>query len=862
MSYLDTSSFDSSLYYPHSANEDPSLAISFGLDHPAPFSNNVNHNLNLTTTSHDSPRSFPTYDQDSPFNSPVVPIRTIGKDGRLKTKLMGVGTEGGYLTSPLIVGGKRMGNAQTASNSNLSSGLNISRHAPNSLEGGSKLSIGSPTSVPMTSSDSFGSVSGLGAVSTLSLSRVPSSTGMSSVTAPGIGMGIVGVDDLIVDVNSLESLQGPQCLDPVYVEDDEPTPRAKTPTQSVRELPMSPTRPPRSAGPGGSLRKAPHRAMSPIPPVPPMPGIIEASTSTYTSSRFNEPPPVAQIQEPATGHRHKRDQPVRTVNRAKSCSALSPHAQPNGYAHEPLTPVSAHSPSFIMPGVPFNSPLDGELTTQQGESNDMPFSFSDLYNFGLSVDSTGVDELTADLRKHPYTFANQLIGAENEESGGKNAPEGLGIGLGMGPNGGYQEEHDYSAVHSLPTPYLVHGSGFSTPATDYLNAASPEMYRSPSHYSATSMATAPSMMSMQSMDGPYNLAPPQAGRQRTTYSDTVSGSSTMQHRQLSSTSAYGPSAKFAYPMRFQQGQQQAPPMQWANSVPPGSTVQQLHQTYIRNHSLNGDVTDNYEQSNMFIPLYAGPHQVHSDHVPRDGIDLDAYERNLEAFDEMYGRSTMGPRQATVYATPGKRRRELDDDDGADYEHIELEDDDREYVPGGGEGRRARANGGGSGAAPTTPQNKQSTHKRLRTVASAPCLPTRRLRPGPKPKPNKSPGQQHESVFRAEHLSPPPALPFRRGTSPLDASPRRSGAGGGATTDDEDDDGQGGSGMRGSLPKEVIESLYNSIPSHMDSHGNKVAKKYECLMEGCGRTFPRKSAIESHIQTHLEDKPFYCSQPDW
>ncbi|KPV75766.1 uncharacterized protein RHOBADRAFT_14078, partial [Rhodotorula graminis WP1] len=35
----------------------------------------------------------------------------------------------------------------------------------------------------------------------------------------------------------------------------------------------------------------------------------------------------------------------------------------------------------------------------------------------------------------------------------------------------------------------------------------------------------------------------------------------------------------------------------------------------------------------------------------------------------------------------------------------------------------------------------------------------------------------------------------------------------------------------------------------------------CLIEGCGRAFPRKSAIESHIQTHLEDKPFVCPHDD-
>ncbi|EGG05770.1 uncharacterized protein MELLADRAFT_116699 [Melampsora larici-populina 98AG31] len=60
---------------------------------------------------------------------------------------------------------------------------------------------------------------------------------------------------------------------------------------------------------------------------------------------------------------------------------------------------------------------------------------------------------------------------------------------------------------------------------------------------------------------------------------------------------------------------------------------------------------------------------------------------------------------------------------------------------------------------------------------------------------------------------------------------------------------------GSLPKDVIRCLYN----HLDQMGEdgKMIKNYVCQIEGCGRVFPRKTAIESHIQTHLEDKPFVC-----
>ncbi|ORX35310.1 hypothetical protein BD324DRAFT_582435 [Kockovaella imperatae] len=43
--------------------------------------------------------------------------------------------------------------------------------------------------------------------------------------------------------------------------------------------------------------------------------------------------------------------------------------------------------------------------------------------------------------------------------------------------------------------------------------------------------------------------------------------------------------------------------------------------------------------------------------------------------------------------------------------------------------------------------------------------------------------------------------------------------------------------------------------------NQAVKRFKCLIEGCERHFPRKSAIHSHIQTHLEDKPYLCPTED-
>jgi hypothetical protein len=552
------------------------------------------------------------------------------------------------------------------------------------------------------------------------------------------------------------------------------------------------------------------------------------SATKFVEHRFPKSPPLAAYgQPPTTGRQPKKNLTVKTLNKAKSCSALSPSSQAQ-QAHEPLTPVSAHSANFFIPGVPYNSPVDMALQ-QAAEPGIMPFSFADLYNFGLAVDS--VEEI--DPRKSPYQFANELLGAENEGGG-----IGIGIGLGMGPSG-YHDETDFNLLHSLPTPYL--GSGFSSPSTSYLSDASPEIgfaYHSPGQLSSASMMSAPSMESAFSL--PLPLPPPTpAGRQRcatygvpsaTSRTNQIEDvldpslfspqSSAMQHRQLSSTSAYGPSTKFSYPSRYaqqpqQQHQYQAPPMSWANSVPPGSQQQHQQQQHIQSIDCNSPI-----DTSLLIPPYNDPTRAAAN----------TFERNLEAFDDMYERYS----QTSVYSTPGKRGRTTDDEDGG-----EFDDGSGEYVPGV-QSPGASANGGEGGSA----------HKRLRTVASAPCLPTRRMRPGPKPKVTKSPQEQHQSVFSAI-LSPPPLPNFRRASSPYhsDGSPLLGGS------DDEDE------GARGSLPKEVIQSLYRGIPSHT-ANGVKVPKRYLCLMEGCDRTFPRKSAIESHIQTHLEDKPFVCPHYDW
>ncbi|OAV95446.1 hypothetical protein PTTG_09727 [Puccinia triticina 1-1 BBBD Race 1] len=65
-----------------------------------------------------------------------------------------------------------------------------------------------------------------------------------------------------------------------------------------------------------------------------------------------------------------------------------------------------------------------------------------------------------------------------------------------------------------------------------------------------------------------------------------------------------------------------------------------------------------------------------------------------------------------------------------------------------------------------------------------------------------------------------------------------------------------------IPKDILKCLYDTICYPAESADGSIAKRYVCKLHGCGRSFPRKTAIESHIQTHLEDKPFICSVTNW
>ncbi|KAM0753839.1 hypothetical protein T439DRAFT_377971 [Meredithblackwellia eburnea MCA 4105] len=724
-----------SAFYLESSQYDPSAYLN-----TEDISNDIhsyhNHNNHYNSLQHPITSS-----------TPLEPSPVLARDGRLKNKLMGVGSDGGFLTSPMVIGNSRMGTSLTGGPAN-------------------DIQIASPATSQMGRGDS--SYGGL---------PLQNSMGESG----GMGIGITGVSELPGGLemgdygNSNLRIFG--------------MPKSRDRTTSAGELgylPYPEHMPTTTLGRGkNNLRDVSHAH----PPVP---------------ERFKSPPPqAAPLQPPATARRstNRKNLTVKTLNKSKSLSALNQHP-----SYEPLTPVSAHGPNFFnLPGAPFNSNEadDG----QPSEPAIMPLAFADLYNIGLGGDS--VDEI--DPRKSPMAFVQDLL-----QSPGTANPQS------------YTEDADYSNLHSLPTPYLAH-SGFSSPSTSYLSDPSPELAQqtlpllSPGQLSSTSMISAPSMEQQFSIPFSTTGPPPPstpsrqrcvsyASHHRGPMSDPVldptllTGGPSMQ-RHVSSP-GYAGTPRFAYPTRFssdqgqthvgpylQQHQQAQQPQAWSND--------QVAATY-------GFQPDT--QHNLFQVAPA-------DYGISMGRNMSRYEQNLETFEDMYEQFS----QASGQTTPGKRVRDDEDDDA---------------TPGRGLGV------GLPGSA--TPR------KKLRTVASAPILGSpRRMRPGPKPKVTKSPQEACQSVFSA-NLSPPP-IQFRRGSSPFRAD--------GSPNPDYDSDQETFPNGVSAISRDTIMSFYEGVPGHVAPDGTKVPKRYVCLIEGCGRTFPRKSAIESHIQTHLEDKPFVCTQPD-
>jgi hypothetical protein len=71
-----------------------------------------------------------------------------------------------------------------------------------------------------------------------------------------------------------------------------------------------------------------------------------------------------------------------------------------------------------------------------------------------------------------------------------------------------------------------------------------------------------------------------------------------------------------------------------------------------------------------------------------------------------------------------------------------------------------------------------------------------------------------------------------------------------------------SSQAAALPRNFLETMYTVYLTADPTIPNATQKRFRCLIDGCDRSFPRKSAIHSHIQTHLDDKPFRCPENGW
>lgn len=864
------------------------------------FSEHVNYDSRSRPASrgqpsHDIPtaESFPLVNGDfavSPF-----PVKSLTRDGRLKTKLMGIGHDGGFLTSPIITGPPRSDSRtgrvlrpEISIDSPLpqhASAENIpvlplqrsfrARSASVSSEMVPSLSMG-------TTASSMGFASGAMSSST-SMSAHGSRDGLmlgygddnnkhdslfGDLELAGLGMGLTNVPAL--DDHALD-LFGPDLGENSSVTLSQPT------FDEFANLALPP--PPRtqqSLQNAADIRLTQSGRLVFAEELEPIGG--PASPQQYRQQNSDQQP-----QQPS--NRPVKALPTRSLNKAKSCSALSPSAREmaarSPYYDEPLTPVSTHASPYEGSYAGSNSASTGSAgTASANRAPDVPphlLSFADLYHYGLVQEAA----LATSIRQSPLNQMPASFG---------------GVGLGMSGRSLRTSENDRLYPSGPGT-----ASTTSSPGVHYgMHAPSDPAshYRTPEEPSSAVMLDRPSTGSSRSSvshgSGPVNFsrprvpsqqhgfaAPAPSRQQQQQYAGPMDDSANIDRRQTrqqnralrqpANSSVYGNSARnFSYPTRFASAQQRDPyerepyeemapvsrqqparthmqaPPQFAAPRPPAPEVQWAHPPPpIPLPPI--PTTPQRQRINPHARCLTGPAGSMADY-PLTGPDanydedyMDEYEQQLATYDSLYQPMQLPlPPPPPPSITAGKRAREHHDD-------LAIE-------------------------APLSPSSDDQRPKRLRSVASAPCLQSRRLKPGPRPKVTKTPEQEHQSVFNST-LSP--AVPqIHRGASPF-SSPLLS-----------EDDGEfpalDANGQiattstityvpgppalpgqpRSSVPREVIQSLYSHIPSHLTSSGVKVPKRYVCLIEGCERSFPRKSAIESHIQTHLEDKPFICPHEDW
>ena len=53
------------------------------------------------------------------------------------------------------------------------------------------------------------------------------------------------------------------------------------------------------------------------------------------------------------------------------------------------------------------------------------------------------------------------------------------------------------------------------------------------------------------------------------------------------------------------------------------------------------------------------------------------------------------------------------------------------------------------------------------------------------------------------------------------------------------------------------TVFRSMKDHMKKHEGTLIPKYTCPMDGCNKTFDKKTFFEDHMNMHLGNKPYEC-----
>lgn len=699
--------------------------------------------------------NYPTHESPFTSNTAATPaaIRTAHNsrsDTRLKNRLFGVGTNGGFLTSPVIKGHTRAASGvennptivdfsnNHYANANSQFDMNFQQMTDQSQFGGAEnaypagdyqvnLNYAAAPPVPIQYTTrpnvNVAGQTGLGM------------DGLDMADYAGANMQIYGVP---IDQNKSPNSQA--AAPPAFMPYPDQVPTTTVGRgKKIRDVGPLDLPKPRSAGPG-----------SPPP----------STRSPKTKNRKLLTVRTASVTSPKLG---------RTPRKAVSSPCLksisvAPH-------HYPMTPNQKsgfdQALDFLNydPIAPFNTPAQHGQTPKPISE---PFSFADLYNLGL-------------VEGGPMDFSS-VVDKNFDPNMPLSIDDPFSPPLSAVSSSLSNSMEDYAFLQALPTPALVGESCFSSPASAW--SVSPAL--SPAESSGSGMHS-------QSFENMSTFATPVL---------SPAYSNVSLHEQFNMDALFSP-------------------------VMPDF-----------NAMLNLTVMDPALQVNNFAQLPDLPVASTSQHqmmpstsapmMPSASNQMLPWEHNLmnmqplaQTPDFLLVDPYAAPPQPARRVASLNRKRSRDD---FDAEQSEDEDDEDEYVP----------------------QDMPSPQSKKQRTVSAPVV-GRRLKPGPKPKPKASMDNLAQQA-RSGSIGPPPSQLLAQVLSQV-------------STDNGHDHSQCGSDCEEDgvgLPKSVIRSLYQP----MAPQAGKTGKRYVCLIEGCGRIFPRKSAIESHIQTHLEDKPFVCSIEDW